>query len=492
VLFRSLFKPRKKTNVLARDPQPSNPPPPPHSERKSGVSGLLTDLRRSTYFGAHKLLLGSSLGPAYRALYRDDQSGETRKRTRQLLLKMLRHAQRSVPYYNEVVRPTGRCFGEEPLTFLSNFPILTKDIIRQNFDGLKSKDLYKRKWTYNSSGGSTGEPIDLIQDRYFTDYQMAIQFLSYNWAGRELGEPGVHVWGSWRDILNHKSNVNKRILDRLTNDRFFNAFMMTPEKMRAYLDELNQNPPRLIIAYAISIYELVQFAERQGIPLHPQVAIMTSAGTLHPWMREKIETAFQCKVFNRYGSREVGDIASECEAHAGLHVFPSGNYIEIVDDQGHPVPNGVEGNILVTNLYNYAMPLIRYYIGDRGVLSRSDSCACGRQGQILERISGRNVEMFRKRDGTLVDGLFFNHFLYYKEWVQKFQIVQKDYERVVFKIQKTDKDYQDWELEEIRQKTRVVMGDECDVSFEFVDDIPPSRSGKYSYTISEVPQKIIV
>ena len=120
----------------------------------------------------------------------------------------------------------------------------------------------------------------------------------------------------------------------------------------------------------------------KSLPIRPQVAIMTSAGTLHPLMREKIETAFQCKVFNRYGSREVGDIASECEAHAGLHVFPSGNYIEIVDDQGHPVPNGEEGNILVTNLYNYAMPLIRYYIGDRGVLSRSDRCACGRQGQI--------------------------------------------------------------------------------------------------------------
>jgi len=219
---------------------------------------------------------------------------------------------------------------------------------------------------------------------------------------------------------------------------------------------------------------------------------MTSAGTLHPFIREKIETAFQCKVFNRYGSREVGDIASECEAHAGLHVFSSGNYIEIVDDQGHPVPNGVEGNILVTNLYNYAMPLIRYSIGDRGVLSRSESCVCGRHGQILERITDRNVEMFRKRDGTLVDGLFFNHFLYYKDWVKKFQVVQKDYERVVFKIQRTNKEYQEAELEEIREKTRVVMGEECEVTFEFVDDIPPSRSGKYSYTISEIQQGIRV
>jgi phenylacetate-CoA ligase len=486
----NLIKPRRNAKVPPSDSHPSSQRPAPRPDGKSVFYNVVTSLRSTAYFGAHKLLLGSSIGPAYRNLYRDDQSGETRKRTRQLLLKILRHAQRSVPYYNAVVPRTGHCFGEEPLTFLSSFPILTKDIIRQNFDRLKSNDLSRRRWTYNSSGGSTGEPIDLIQDRYFTDYQMAIQFLSYNWAGRQLGEAGVHVWGSWRDILNHKSNVSKRILDRLTNDRFFNAFMMTPEKMRTYLDQLNQNPPRLVIAYAISIYELVQFAEREGISIRPQAAIMTSAGTLHPFMREKIETAFRCKVFNRYGSREVGDIACECEAHAGLHVFPSGNYVEIVDDQGHAVPNGEEGNILVTNLYNYAMPLIRYYIGDRGVLSRSDRCACGRQGQILEKISGRNVEMFRKRDGTLVDGLFFNHFLYYKEWVQKFQVVQKDYERVVFKIQKTTADYEEWELEEIRQKTRVVMGGDCEVTFEFVDDIPPSRSGKYSYTISEIPQGI--
>jgi len=475
-------------------PRPGEKSSPIHIPRQRSHRNKFTELiisvRRSLYFGAHKMLLGSSLGPAYRELYRDDQAREARKRTRQLLLKMLRHAQRSVPYYHVAVPRNGRCFAEEPLTFLSKFPILTKDIIRRNFDQLKSSDLSRRKWIYNSSGGSTGEPIDLIQDRHFIDYQMAIQFLSYDWAGRELGEPGVHLWGSWRDILSHNNNLSKRVLDRLTNDRFFNAFMMTPEKMRAYLDEINHNPPRLIIAYAQSIYELVRYAEREGIPMRPQIAIMTSAGTLHPFMREKIETAFQCKVFNRYGSREVGDIASECEAHCGLHVFPSGNYIEIVDDQGHPLPNGEEGNILVTNLYNYAMPLIRYSIGDRGVLSRSDSCACGRQGQILEKITGRNVEMFRKRDGTLVDGLFFNHFLYYKEWVLKFQVVQKDYERIVFKIQPTNKAYESWELEEIREKTRVVMGDECEVTFEFVDDIPPSRSGKFSYTISEIQQGI--
>jgi phenylacetate-CoA ligase len=198
---------------------------------------------------------------------------------------------------------------------------------------------------------------------------------------------------------------------------------MTPEKMSRYLQFLNTHPPKFIIAYVQSIYELAQFAISEHITVTPQEAIMTLAGTLYPFMREKIEAVFHCKIFNRYGSREVGDIACECEAHAGLHVFPWGNYIEIVDDEGHPVPNGVEGNILVTNLNNFAMPLIRYAIGDRGMLSLSDQCSCGRQGQILERLSGRNVDVFRKRDGTLIDGEYFTHLLYFKNWVQKFQVV---------------------------------------------------------------------
>jgi phenylacetate-CoA ligase len=445
-------------------------------------------LRKMLYFNSHRYLVGSELGGAYRRIYTSDQIGISGNVSADLLVDMLKHCQEHVPYYRELLARSGTPYTVDPQAFLSHFPVLTKDTIRQNFNRLLSDDLDSRNWAYNSSGGSTGEPIRLIQDRQFTDYQMAIQWLSFTWAGRSLGEPGVHLWGSERDILQQTIGLKKKILNRLTNDRYFNAFLMTPEKMRKYLQFLNVHPPKLIIAYVQSIYELAQFAISEHIAVTPQQAIMTSAGTLYPFMREKIEAVFHCKIFNRYGSREVGDIACECSAHAGLHVFPWGNYIEIVDDQGNPVPDGVEGNILVTNLNNFAMPLIRYAIGERGMLSLSNQCTCGRHGQILERLSGRNVDVFRKRDGTIVDGEYFTHLLYFKDWVQKFQVVQKDYSSVLYKIQKTAYDYQPWELEEIQLKTRIVMGEDCKVTFEFLNEIPPSSSGKYSYTITEVGQ----
>jgi phenylacetate-CoA ligase len=280
----------------------------------------------------------------------------------------------------------------------------------------------------------------------------------------------VYIWGSERDILEGSfgAELKKLVIKSLLRKTYLNAFRMTPKKMNEFINILNTRQPKLIIAYVDSIFELARFAEREKIAIRPQSAIITSAGTLTPFMREKIEGVFQCKVFNRYGSREVSDIAGECDAHRGLHVFPWGCYVEVVDEAGNRLPAGTEGNIVVTCLSNFAMPLIRYEIGDRGTLaSEATGCPCGRQGQILEEIAGRNVDIFKRKDGTLIDGEYFTHLLYFRPWVWKC-------------------DYEPEELADIIHKTRVIMGEDCQVDFEFVDDIPTSPSGKYRYILSEI------
>jgi phenylacetate-CoA ligase len=203
-------------------------------------------------------------------------------------------------------------------------------------------------------------------------------------------------------------------------------------------------------------------------------------------MRETIEGVFGCKVFDRYGSREVSDIAGECSAHRGLHVFPWGCYVEVVDDAGERVPAGTEGNILVTCLGNYAMPLVRYQIGDRGVLSSDTTCSCGRGGQILERIAGRNDDIFVRSDGTQIEGGYFGVLLYSRPWVLQCQVIQRGYTSILFKIKRSAHGCAPGELEDIIGKTRMAMGEECQVDFEFVEDIPKSPSGKYRYILSQV------
>jgi phenylacetate-CoA ligase len=445
------------------------------------------NMRKALFF-SYKYATGSKFPSIYEDLIKQDQAGVAPDTTQQLLAQLLAHCQRSVPYYAEIMKEAGDDFERDPEMYLLKLPVLTKGMLRTHFAQLTSLDVNQRKWYYNTSGGSTGEPVKVIQDRDHGDRGNALQQFYSTWAGAEIGDPKVYVWGSERDILGTSlgENVKKWVTNRLLRQTFLNAFRLTPEKMRTFIDILNTQRPKLIIGYVDSMFELARFVQREKMAIRPQSAIITSAGTLMPFMRETIEGVFQCKIFDRYGSREVNDIAGECAAHRGLHVFPWGCYVEIVDDQGQRLPAGTEGNILVTCLSNYAMPLIRYQIGDRGILSTEANCVCGRRGKILEKILGRNEDMFKMTNGMRIYGGYFNFLLYFRPWILKYQIIQKSYSWILFKIKQSEQGSSPEELADITRKVRTLMGEDCRVDFEFVDDITSSPSGKYRYILSEV------
>ncbi len=140
-------------------------------------------------------------------------------------------------------------------------------------------------------------------------------------------------------------------------------------------------------------------------------------------MRSRMEESFRCEVFDRYGSRETGDMAGECDEHRGLHVLPWTCHLEVLDGQDEPVGPGEEGEIVVTGFTNRAMPLIRYRIGDRArVPAERSVCPCGRDTQMLASITGRTVDMFLGPDGAMVDGEYFTHLLYFRGWLRQFQV----------------------------------------------------------------------
>jgi phenylacetate-CoA ligase len=308
----------------------------------------------------------------------------------------------------------------------------------------------------------------------------------YRLLGYEVGQPIVRLWGSERDLEQGTRSPKARFFNWLTATSWLNAFRMSPERMQDFVATLNRIRPRLIVAYAQAAYELARYVERSGLCLVPQPAIVTSAGTLYPFMRETIARVFGGQVYNLYGSREVSDIACEAPGVDGLWVPPWGNWVEIVDDYGNPLPAGEEGNIVVTCLTNYAMPLLRYRIGDRGALLPG-SAGDGAGHQVLRHVSGRNVDVFRTRDQTMIDGEYFTHLMYFRPWVERFQVVQKSHEELVFRVVRVNGEPPAADLAEITAKSRLVMGPACQVRFEFLRDLPAHPSGKFRYTISELP-----
>lgn len=443
-------------------------------------------LRQAAFFGYHRAK-GSRLGAVYRRMREEDRARAAAEQVPARLRDLLRHAESNVPFYAEHLAGARGTIDTDPAAVLNRLPLLTKRTIRERFADLHSSDAARRRTHAQSSGGSTGEPVRLTQDGDYQDRVAAVQLLYSTWAGRELGEPEVMIWGSEREVLDGSLSFRARVANGLMRRRYVNAFRISRDEMRECLAELSRDPPKLIVAYVQALDDLASLAEEEGIELAPQRAIISTAGTLEPHMRERIERVFGCRVFDRYGSREVGDIAGECHHRRGLHVFPWTNYVEVLaDDADRPAAPGEAGRVVVTSLCNYAMPLIRYEIGDRASLPAdgAPACPCGRGGQRLARLFGRTVDTFKAPDGRMVNGEYFTHLLYFRDFITRFQVVQRSPNRLVYRMV-TAGPAPEAELEEIVAGTRAALGPECEVEFEFVERIEPSPSGKYRYTISE-------
>jgi phenylacetate-CoA ligase len=304
------------------------------------------------------------------------------------------------------------------------------------------------------------------------------------------------LWGSERDLLVGHETTKTQLRRWLLNEVWLNAFKMTKDRMHAYVKKINEQKPNMIFAYADSIYEFSKFILDEGLQVYSPRAIRTGAGTLHAHMREVITRAFKAPIFNMYGSREAPSIAQECESHKGLHITAPVYYLEILDRNGRPAGPGELGEIVVTTLQNFAMPLIRYRIGDIGVWA-SEPCDCRRGWPLLGEVTGRATDIFIRPDGSVVSPLFFIHIMgvvIRPDWLQKYQVVQESVRLIRVKMilkQKINnpRSLYSQDLETIVEKFRLVMGEDCQIEFEFVEEIEPTPSGKYRYTISKVHQE---
>ena len=430
----------------------------------------------------------------------------------QKLFALLQHAYKHIPYYSALLKQHGivDARGNVHLERFQDIPILTKDIIRARFEDLKSDDLERRNWRFNQSGGSTGEPARFIQDARYDDWKTAIKHLFDIWSGCHPGHKKSLLWGAERDLFVGQETLRVRFSRWVRNHRWLNAFRMTPETMIKYVENLNDFNPDQILAYAESLYDLSRFIKLNNMCVKSPRAVMTSGGMLFPHMRRAIEEIFKVVLYNRYGSREVGDIACECEKHNGFHLVPLTHYVEILNPDGTTTGPGEMGDIVVTLLTNSAMPLIRYKIGDLGIFAQ-EACSCGRTWPLLKEVCGRSTDSFKRRDGGVVPPEYFAYLmsvLLNKNFYKSVQIIQEDYDVVRVKLVlcpqfKTSTDavvqlefkelenkikFVMHEFKELEDKIKFVLGKDCRIVLDVVEDIPVTPTGKHRHILSLVKQ----
>jgi phenylacetate-CoA ligase len=442
----------------------------------------------------------STIGRSKLRYYRSAKTLQTAKADevfdwqRKKLEALLSHAYRHVPYYSKILSDASVIDnGKVRLDNFQKIPLLDKKTLRSNFPQLISEDAAQRGIYENSSGGSTGEPIKLIQDEFYFAWKTAMKFIFDRWTGYSFAEKKFILWGSQRDVATHSLDARKKLRRWLDNEIWLNAYLLNDRLMASYIGLIEQHRPSQILGYSDSLLQIAKFVIGKRISVTAPRAIISTAGPLTASGRKTIEEAFKCPVFNRYGSREAGDIACECGNKIGLHVSVPTHFVEILSSDGSPSPDGTPGEIVITMLTNFSMPLIRYRIGDVGAWC-GESCNCGINWPLISTIDGRVTDNFIRSDGSFVYGGFFRQLLVKDDWINKFQIVQEDVDRVcILVVPEANRN----DIGQLRHRTmdrilpriRAVMGDGCRVELDCRQEILPTSSGKYRFTISRVAER---
>lgn len=405
----------------------------------------------------------------------------------QRLQKIVRYAFDNTDYYRKVMQQRDITPGDiQTLADIEKLPLLTKALIQENMDSMISKKFSKADLFKDSSGGSTGEPTIYYKDMERHNLRRADQIRHDRWSGWDIGKRKALVWGAQRDLKAVQSFREHILATYLERQWELDAFEMSDSEMEIFTLKLEKLQPSMILGYANALQLYAEYLLKHQ-PNHKirLDGIISSAETLTEEKREIIEKAFHCKVLNRYGSREVGLIASECKKQNGLHINAENIYLEIVDHNGHTVSEG-SGEIVVTDFWNFGMPLIRYKLGDVGRAGKQE-CGCGRGLPLLGKVEGRTGDFFVTADGSKIHGEYFTHLFYEIPEVKQFQLIQETLQLCLLRIvENKTQDHSRAYLKNIFAKTKEMLGDSVEIEVDFVDEIKPTKTGKLLFTISKV------
>jgi phenylacetate-CoA ligase len=399
----------------------------------------------------------------------------------QRLRELVRHAYDHVPYYRSLYDQVG--FRPELLREvqdLERIPIIGKDVMRENSRNLIAQDR-KYKFSEDTTSGSSGPTTIIYTDRKALAYQHAAVLRTYRWMGLGIGERLVRFWGTQLDT---KRKTKDSIKDFLLNRRTFSTHALAQESLAKYHSELVRTHPAAIYGFTSAIYEFARFIADNDLRLDPITlkGILVTGEPLFGHQRELMEAVFRCRVYNEYGCAEFGPVAYECP-EGELHIMAENVHVEIERADGESADG--RGNLVMTELNNSGMPIIRYRMGDVGILSEG-ACSCGRGLPVLKEISGRLLDSVRTPDGKRVHGMYFEYLpKYFIGEIRQFQIVQEDLQHIKVRVVR-DPQFNESTLLRFEGEIRKVIGRSVAVEFVVEAEIPREATGKNRLVVSRI------
>lgn len=380
--------------------------------------------------------------------------------------EIIGYAYENVPYYKKIFDERGLLpSGIRSFDDLKKLPLLTKEIIRNNFDDLISRTYPRYKMVSCNTGGTSGRRFHFFEPA--DSRLMEWAFITTIWARAGFRPSDSRI--TIGDIpVSRRKGGKFWEFDPLRREWRFSPFHLSQENLPEYIAKFKAINCRYLHGFVSSLVVVAKFVlDNNIIDLPKYNAVFASSEPMYPWQKDLLERAFRTQIFRWYGQNEKVILAGACEKKEKYHIFPEYGYAEVTS----------AGELVGTGFYNRAMPFIRYKLDDWGEITNGD-CACGRHHRFLTNLEA-------KREAGLIVSKR-NHFIsttavYIRggilDHVERFQFCQDKKGELILKIIK-GKNYSQKDTQDILTELNKQIGDSVDIHIAFVEDIPLTEGGK--------------
>ena len=401
------------------------------------------------------------------------------------IFKIIEQAYNYCPYYKKKYEAV----GVNPSSFtsledLQKFPILTKEEIRQNYYGLLADNVRKKDIIKYHTSGTTGAALDFCNSKYNLQYYWAIcargnlrfgvepDALSLNFTGKMVAPIDQSEPPFWR----YKRAQHQYMLPMVH---------ITDDKIASIVDFINQQKFVKIVGYPSITASFAQFVNEMGFKvINIPEFYFSGAEKVYEFQREQIEKAFPgIKIVEHYGFSENAGAASKCKCGKYHEDFELGHF----ELNNSSVEDDFEtGDLLVTGFHNYAMPFIRYDVGDT-LTFHNQACSCGLHSQVIHEVNGRNEDYVITPEGSRI--MRFDYLFKDTHDILEAQVVQRELGEIVLRIVKRST-YINSNIEcQLKDKVHAMISPSLKVAFEYVDEIERTNSGKFKAVVSELSSR---
>lgn len=428
---------------------------------------VIASVVRRTAFWDIDYLKGKPIGKHYKDIKEiiENKNNEA-LRVDTYLEELLKYATSTVDFYKPY----------SSYSTLNDFPIINKLVIKEQPKSFISPIYQNSKLHYRRTSGSTGMPFVFIQDMNKRNRVLASLIYFGQNCGFELGDKNIYI-GVWSEQekkskwASYKQNMITVDIKKLGDDEL--------EKIRQLLKQ--DKKIKTLFSYASTLDRFAKYLLNNGDSpgMFSIKTIISGAEKLQETTRNNLKKVFGCDVVSRYSNNENGVLAQECISELEFHMNNADFFFEVLKlDSDKPAGIGETGRIVVTDLFNYAMPLIRYDTGDIGVISSNTKCSL--KGPAFSRIDGRNADLIYDTHGKPLNPNWdfdIDNF----DKIKQYQFIQED-EKIYRLIINCEKGIYPDSVFVIRLKH--TLGEDAEIKIEYVDDIPLLSSGKFRQNIN--------